>query len=42
MLTLKNKKDLTKCKVFLNAPPIGESCSFASMIDYSIILKSMT
>ena len=23
------------------APPIGESCSFASMIDYSIILKSM-
>ena len=40
-LTYKNKKDLTKCKVFLNAPPIGESCSFASMIDYSIILKSM-
>ena len=39
-LTYKNKKDLTKCKVFLNAPPIGESCNFDAMIAYSILLKS--
>ena len=34
-------KKATLSNGFYNvAPPIGESCSFASMIDYSIILKS--
>ena len=39
-LTYKNKKDLTKCKVFLNAPPIGESCSFDELKYLLIIFKS--
>ena len=39
-VTYKNKKDLTKCKVFLNAPPIGESYNFDELITYSILLKS--
>jgi hypothetical protein len=41
-LTYKNKKDLTKCKVFLNAPPIGESCSFNAMVIYLTIRKTMS
>jgi hypothetical protein len=37
----KTKKTSHLCEVFsLVAPPIGESCSFESMVKYSIILKS--
>jgi hypothetical protein len=38
----KRKKTLHCCKVFYNAPHIGESYNFDAMIDYSIILKSKT
>ena len=37
----KGLKTLCFETLIIIAPPIGESCSFDSMIDYSIILKSM-
>jgi hypothetical protein len=36
----RNKKEVNNDLFVQLAPPIGESCSFTSMIDYSIILKS--
>ena len=38
----KTKKPNITAGLSAFAPPIGESCSFASMINYSIILKSKT
>jgi hypothetical protein len=39
-IILKLKKAIISDSLSAAAPPIGESCSFASLIDYSIILKS--
>jgi hypothetical protein len=40
--TIKHKKNRHFRIGFSFAPSVGESCSFASMIGYSIVLKSMT